>query len=93
MFTYKAIRDTELLVLHKSHFRTIFYSEFPEIGKEFSHNSYFRFKKTKKIMKEAKLFCEQNVLNIHPEYTDKKIKSRIKKKTLMNLTNMVNKNY
>ena len=43
-------------------------------------------------MKEAKHFCEQNVLNIHPEYTDKKIKSRIKKKNI-NESHQYGKNY
>ena len=90
-FTYKALKTTELLVLHKKNFRQIFYSDFKQVGQEFSKNAYSRYKKTKRIMKEAKTFCEQNVLNIHPEYTDKKIQSRIKKRTLMNLTNIVSR--
>lgn len=86
MFTYKAIRTTELLVMHKKKFKEIFFSEFKEIGDEFSKSSYSRFKKTKKIVKEAQKFCERNFRNFHPEFTDKNIQKRLKKKTLLTLT-------
>jgi hypothetical protein len=91
MYTYKAIKNTELLVLHKKHFKQIFYSDFKEIGQEFSKNSYKRYKKTKKIIKEAKSFCEQNFLNFHPDYTDQKLQRHLKKRTLLNLTMSVKK--
>lgn len=60
--------------------------EFREVGKEFTQSSYARFKKTKRIVNKAKLFCEENLKAFIPEFNEKSIRKKLKKKTLLNLT-------
>jgi len=89
IYTYKALKDTELLVLNKQLFKQLFFSEFREIGEDFLKSARSRKRKTNKFFKEGLTFCEQHFRSYHPEYTDKTIERRLKKKTLLNLTGLV----
>ena len=89
MYTYKAIKDTELLVLHTKEFNQLFFSEFKEIGVEFLRGALSRKRKTKKVFKEAVCFCEQHFKTFHPEYTERLKEKNLKKNTLLNLTGIV----
>lgn len=89
IYTYKAIKNCELLVLNKKHFKNLFFSEFKEIGEDFIKNAKSRKRKTKNIVQDAKIFCEEHFRTLHPEYNEKTVERNLKKRTLLNLTGIV----
>ena len=80
-----------MLVLNKKIFKNLFFNEFKEIGEEFFKEAKLRKRKTRNIVRDAKFFCEDHFRTLHPEYNEKTIERKLKKRTLLNLTGIVRK--
>lgn len=77
-YSFKALKDSELLVLNKKDFRKIIFSDFREIGDMMCINSALRKKHYKALYKEALKFSQETKNNSKEEEQREKEKNMMR---------------
>lgn len=88
IYTYKALKNCELLALNKKYFHHLL-NDYKEIGDNFVQNADFRKRETKKIIKDANNFCEEHFQKYNPDFNQRRTQNSLRRNTLINLTGFV----